>query len=219
MVDVWNSYAQTAPDGTIMRGMAGRIHFYDNHKGDQTVKVDGDLTVYVFDGNETDPAHTKPIKVFQFKAKTLDQHYSHQKPFGHGYNFFLPIDEIGGVEKPLSILVRFDNDLDKMYVMTEQPVNIVLAGRRAEQPTNPTIREFLDSRSLFAEANRNIVTAHDASVIQQVTHLTETTAVEPEKPRNSTKTIPLNSGMTRRLHVATALDEGQRDVHRNTPIN
>ena len=202
MVDVWNSYAQAAPDGTIMRGMAGRVHFYDDHKEDRAVKVEGDLTVYVFDGNETDPAHTKPLKIFQFKADTLEKHYSHQKPFGHSYNFFLPMDEIGGVEKPLSIIVRFDNHLDKVFVMS-QPVNTILAGRRPEQPTEPT-REFWDSQALLANAHQNMTTANNSFVIQQVGYTTETTQVEPEKLRVST--IPLNNDMTRRLRFPSTLD-------------
>ena len=204
VVDVWQSYAQTMPDGTIMRGMAGRVHFYDNPKEEQAVKVDGDLTVYIFDGNETDPVHTKPLRVFQFKAEKLDQHYSHQKPIGHGYDFFLPMDEIGGVEQPLSIIVRFDNHLDEKFVMSSQPVNTVLAGRRVEQPTEPTIREFLDS-PLFAETNRSITTAQNASAIQQVAYITETPNAEPECPRISTTTIPLPSGMTQRLHSPVTL--------------
>ena len=205
MVDVWNSYAQTTPDGTIMRGKAGRVHFYDNHRGDRAVKVNGDVTVYVFDGNETDLAYTKPLKIFQFGADVLDKHHSHQQPFGHGYNFFLPMDEIGGIEKPLSIIVRFDNHQDDMFVMSSQPVNTILAGRRPEHPTEPAIREFLDSQSLLAETNRSITTAHNASVIQQVGYITETTVAEPARPRNST-IIPLNSDMTRRLHSTATLE-------------
>ena len=206
MVDLWNSYAQTAADGTIMRGMAGRVHFYDDHRENKAVKVDGDLTVYVFDGNETDPAHAKPLKVFQFKADTLEKYYSLQKPVGHGYNFFLPMDEVGGVEKPLSIIARFDNHLDEKFVMT-QPTNTVLAGRRQEQPTEPTIREFLDSQSLLAETNRSLTAAHNASTIQQVGYITETATSEPEKPRVTT--IPLSNGMTRRLHSASTQDVPQ----------
>jgi len=206
VVDVWQSYAQTVSDGTVMRGMAGRVHFYDSPKEDKTVKVDGDLTVYVFDGNATDPAHTKPLRIFQFKADSLDKHYSHQKPIGHGYDFFLPIDEIGGVEQPISIIVRFDNYLDDKFVMSQKPVNTVLAGHRAVQPTDPTIREFLESQSLLAEANRSITAAHNASAIQQVTYLTETPTVEPERPRISTTTIPLPSGMTQRLHYTVTPD-------------
>jgi len=198
MVDAWNSYAQTVPDGTVMRGMAGRVHFYDNHKEEQTVKVDGDLTVYVFDGNEIDPANTKPLKIFKFKADTLDKHYSHQQPIGHGYNFFLPMDEIGGEEQSLCLIVRFDNRLDGNFVMT-QPTNTILVGRKPERSVEPTIREFLDSQSLLAENNRHIIVGQNASAIQQVAHITETTLAEPERSR--VETIPLNSSLTRMLHT------------------
>jgi len=196
VVDMWESYAQTTGDGKVMRGMAGRVHFYDNHQGNRAVKVDGNLTVYVFDGNETDPTRTKPFKVFQFKAETLNKHYSYQKPLGHGYNFFLPIDEIGGEEKSLCIMARFDDRLEEdTFVMTPS-VSTTLAGRKPQQPVEPTIREFLESRSLLAEVNQSITAQYD-SAIQQVGYVIETKSVEPEKSRVST--IPLNSDMTRRL--------------------
>ena len=204
VVDAWNSYAQATPDGKIMRGMAGRVHFYGNQKEDQAVKVDGDLTVYVFDGKDTDPTHTMPLKIFQFKAETLAQHYSQQKPFGHGYDFFLPMDEIGGDEQSLSIVVRFDNRLDDMFVLT-QPTNTTLAGRKPQHPVEPTIREFLDSRSLLAETNRSIVAEHDASVIQQASYIAE--KQEAEQERSKVSTIPLTGDMTRRLYSTTMAKE------------
>jgi len=199
IVDVWNSYAQTTTEGKTMRGMAGRVHFYDDPRKGRAVKVEGDLTVYVFDDNETDPARTKPLKVFQFKAETLAQHYSHQKPLGHGYNFFLPIDEIGGEEKPLCIMVRFDDKLNDTKLddmpLIAQPINTILAGRKPQTPTEPTIREFLESRSLVAEANRTLTAQHDSS-IQQAGYIKENTDAG-KKSRVST--IPLNNDMTRRL--------------------
>jgi len=224
IVDVWSSYAQTTPEGKIIRGMAGRIHFYDTQSKGQPVKVDGDLIVFVFDGNDSDPDHTKPIKIFQFDADTLDQHYSHQKPLGHGYNFFLPIDELGGEEKSLSIIARFDNSLTEGRVMG-QPINTLLAGRRPPTPTDPTIREFLESRSLLAEAHRN-ATAHYAPAIQQAAYITaaEVDAMDkvdkvdkvaemdkvPEPPRPAVNprvtTIPLNNNITRRI-VEVAVEE------------
>jgi len=196
IVDVWNTCAQTSADGKIIRGMAGRIHFYDNSRKSQSVKVDGDLTVYVFDGNETDPAHTMPLKVFQFKADTLDQYYSRQKPLGHSYNFFLPMDEIGGEEKSLCLMVRFDNKLDDSFI-PPKPTNIMLAGRKPQTPTEPSTREFLESRSILAEANQSITTAFDSSAVQQVAYITEKQNNEPAN--SNVSTIPLNSSMTRRL--------------------
>ena len=198
IVDVWNSYAQVTPDGKTMRGMAGRIHFYNHQKKSQAVKVDGDVRVFVFDGRETDPAHAKPLQEFLFKADTLEQHYSHQKPLGHGYNFFLPMDEIGGEEKPLCVMVRFDDHLNEMLVMA-QPVNTILAGRKPQTPSDPSIREFLESRSILAEANQSI-SSHFDSAVQQVGHVVEKQEPVPEKSKVST--IHLNNNMTRRLTEA-----------------
>ena len=195
IVDAWNSYAQTTPEGTIIRGMAGRVHFYDQQKKGQAVKVDGDLTVFVFDGSETGPLHAKPIKVFQFKADTLEQHYSHQKPLGHGYNFFLPMDEIGGDEQSLCIITRFDNNLDDMLLLA-QPVNAILPGRKPQLPTEPTILEFLDSRPLLADVTHSTAAQHD-STIQQAGYVTETAGSQPEQSR--VISIPVNNDMSRRL--------------------
>ena len=196
IVDVWNSYAQTTPDGKTMRGMAGRVHFYDEQKKSRAVKVDGDMTVYIFDGNESDPAHAKPLHVYHFKAETLNKHYANEKPFGHGYNFFLPIDEIGGEEKSLCIMVRFDDKLNGMFEIGT-PINTVLAGRKPTPPVEPAIREYLESHSVLADADKSITTPHDTSVIQQVAHVSVKNIGEGEKSRVST--IPLNSDMTRRL--------------------
>jgi len=205
IIDVWNSCAQVSPDGKTIRGMAGRIHFYDHQKKSQTIKVDGDLSIYVFDSKETDPAYSKPLQVFRFQADSLKDHYSYQKPLGHGYNFFLPMDEIGGEEKPLCIMVRFDDRLNEMLVMA-QPVNTILAGRKPQVPTTPAIREFLESPSYLAGANQSI-TAHYDSAIQQVGYVTEQQNGVPEKSKVST--IPLNNDMTRRLSEATP-DQSRR---------
>jgi hypothetical protein len=210
IVDVWNSYAQTTSEGKVMRGMAGRVHFYGDQKDNQAIKVDGDLTVFVFNGNETDPAHTKPLKVFQFKAETLDKYYSHQKPMGHGYDLFLPIDEIGGEEQSLCIMTRFDDRLQNTYVMTPQSVNTILAGRKPQPPpTEPTIREFLESRSLLAEANQSITASND-SAIQQVAYTSEKEGIESGKSKVST--IPLSGDMTRRLMEAKGNGDRENSI-------
>jgi hypothetical protein len=196
IVDVWNSYAQTTPDGKVMRGIAGRIHFYGDQKPTRSVKVDGNLSVFVFDGNETDPAHTKPLKVFQFQADTLNKHYAFKKPLGHGYDFFLPLDEIGGEEKPLCVMARFDDQLENRLVMAA-PVNTVLAGSKPQNVhVEPTVREFLESHSLLADANQHMVEQY-TEPIQQAGYVSEKKSVEPES--HNISTIPLNNGMTRRL--------------------
>ena len=189
MIDTWRSCDHIAEDGTIIRGMAGRVLFYDDNKQTMPIKVDGDVTVFVFDAHEQEPEHAKPMKVFRFRADTLEQYYSHQKPLGHGYDFFLPMDVLGQDEKPLHIITRFDNSLDGMFLVA-RPVNSMLAGRI---PTEHIPVEYWQ-------------TAGQHSTIQQVSHFSEQQADGDPKPNSvqhtenrRVSTIPLNSSMIRRL--------------------
>jgi hypothetical protein len=206
MADVWSSYTQAAPDGKVIRGVAGRIRFYDDSKKKQSVKVDGDLTVFVFDGNELDPAHAKPLKVYQFKADTLKEHYSYKKPLGHGYDFFLPFDEIGGEEKNLCVMTRFDDRIDKMLVMA-QPVNTVLRGTKPEPaPTVPSVQEFLASKAILIQANQEAVHSVAPGEIQQANYVSE--KPREKKEERNVSTITLNDDMARRLMQAPSKSDG-----------
>ncbi|MDR2440580.1 MAG: hypothetical protein LBE12_14555 [Planctomycetaceae bacterium] len=196
MVDVWNTYAQTTPEGKILRGIAGRIHFYNDHKKKQAVKIDGDLTVFIFNGNEKDPAHAKPLKIYQFKSETLDKHYSFKKPLGHGYDFFLPFDEIGGEEKNLCVMTRFDDRLEHVLVLSH-PVVTVLKGTKREPPAaENAVQEFLANNSILMKANRELAEQTIPSNIKQVGFEQEQPAEKIERP---VSTIILNDSMTRRL--------------------
>jgi hypothetical protein len=74
-----------------------------------------------------------------------------------------------------------------------------LAGRKPQTPSDPSIREFLESRSILAEANQSISSHFDSS-IQQVGHVVE--KQEPAAKKSKVSTIPLNGDMTRRLTEA-----------------
>ncbi|MDR0610880.1 MAG: hypothetical protein LBG58_12270 [Planctomycetaceae bacterium] len=208
MVDVWNTYAQTTPEGKIVRGIAGRIHFYNDYKKKQSVKVDGDLTVFIFDGNEKNPAHAKPLKVYQFRSETLNKHYAFKKPLGHGYDFFLPFDEIGGEEKNLCVMTRFDDRLEKALVLS-QPVTTVLKGTKRELPAaENAVQEFLANNSVLMKTNRELAEQASPSNIKQVgfeheqsEKRSEKQAEKPseEKTERPISTIILNDSMTRRL--------------------
>jgi hypothetical protein len=204
MVDVWNTYAQTTPEGKVFRGIAGRIHFYNDYKKKQAVKVDGNLTVFIFDGNEKNPAHAKPLKVYQFRSETLNKHYAFKKPLGHGYDFFLPFDEIGGEEKNLCVMTRFDDRLEQALVLSH-PVVTVLKGTKHEVPAaENAVQEFLANNSILMKANRELAEQAIPSNIRQVGFEHEQSGVKteqqtPEKPERPVSTIVLNDSMTRRL--------------------
>lgn len=201
-VDVWNNYAQSTSDGKVMRGIAGRIHFYADSEKKRAVKVDGNVTVFVFDADEKDPARSKPLRVYQFKADSLPKHYAFKKPLGHGYDFFLPYDELGGEELRLCVMTRFDDRLEDNFVLS-QPVNTILQGTKPE-PTlpNESVREYLASKSIMSETNRKMaeqVVPSEMNPIQQVGYenVGQTMTTIPET--RSVTTITLNDSMSRRL--------------------
>jgi hypothetical protein len=73
----------------------------------KTIKVDGKLTVYVFDAVEQDTGLAIPEKKFVFPAEHWPDHYSHSK-LGHSYSIWLPWDEVGGPKRDLVLICRFE---------------------------------------------------------------------------------------------------------------
>ncbi|MDR0871007.1 MAG: hypothetical protein LBN39_09465 [Planctomycetaceae bacterium] len=195
MVGVWSSYAQTMPEGKAVRGVAGRVHFYTDSNKKKPVKVDGNVNVFVFDAEEKDPAHSKPLRVYQFNADTLEKHYSFKKPIGHGYDFFLPFDELGGEEKKLCIMTRFDDGLDDNLVVT-QPINTILQGTKREMPESP-MQQFLTEYNVLKRANEELAAKAADKPIQQVNYENEKN--ERKGPERKTETIQLNADLTKQL--------------------
>lgn len=202
MVDVWRTYAQTTPEGQPMRGIAGRVHFYDEGHKKKSIKVDGDVTIFVFDAEEKDPAHAKPLKVFKFPANTLKVHYSHKKPLGHGYDFFLPIDEIDGEEKNLCVMTRFDDALEGGLVLAP-PINTKLHGSKRNTTPETSFQQFLANNSALGKMEEGPI---DPTDIRQVSFNDRTGASSnaSEPALRTVATIRLNEGMTRRLSQQSA---------------
>ncbi len=205
MVDVWKNYAETSSDGTSMRGVGGRIHFYDASDSKKSIKVDGELTVFVFDGGEKDPTRAKPLRQYKFPADTLESHYSFKKPLGHGYDFFLPFDELGGEEKNLCIMTRFDDRLENALVMA-RPMNTILPGTKPASGPENQLQEFLADNNILKAANEKLsieAGVPNGDEIRQVAF--EQAKVEPHD-RNQDRavtTIALNDNLTRKLAHAT----------------
>jgi hypothetical protein len=112
---------QTANPG--MRGLGGRFHFF-GEDDKQAVRVDGALTIYAFDARGGAGAH-KPEKKFVFLPDQLDEHRS-DSTLGASYSFWLPWDEVGGPQRTLSLIARFESNDGKIVIST--PTKVVLPG-------------------------------------------------------------------------------------------
>ncbi|MCX7425923.1 MAG: hypothetical protein NTW96_09940 [Planctomycetia bacterium] len=106
MVCMWTDAMRHKLGEPSDRGFGGRIMFYAKSEKDP-VLVDGTLSVYVFQDNGEDPKNTVPEKKFVFLAEQLPLHHS-KSDLGHSYSFYLPWDKVGGPERQLNLIVRFE---------------------------------------------------------------------------------------------------------------
>ena len=105
VVATWTDTVLYQPNQTPMRGFGGRLLFYDGDKS-EPIKVEGTLTVYAFDETNRDINDAKPDRKYIFTKDQLLTHYSKSK-LGHSYSVWIPWDEVGGMQKDISMIVRF----------------------------------------------------------------------------------------------------------------
>jgi hypothetical protein len=96
--------------------------------------VDGTLTVFAFDARSDNPAQASPERKFIFRQEDLSKHYSESK-LGHSYSFWLPWDEVGGEERQITLVSRFESAGGKAVMST--PSRQILPGTKtdAKKPT------------------------------------------------------------------------------------
>jgi hypothetical protein len=106
VVAIWADTVLYQPGEQPIRGFGGRLMFSEAKK-EKPVKVDGALIVYAFEEDGRDPNNTKPDRKFVFTPDQLPAHYS-KSQIGHSYSVWLPWDEVGGPQKEISLVVRFE---------------------------------------------------------------------------------------------------------------
>ncbi len=106
MMVIWSDTVLHQPQKPGIRGFGGRVYFY---RGDEPkpVTVDGGLVVYAFDGDDVSYDATRPEKKYVFTADQFSEHMSHTD-MGPSYSVWLPWDEIGGPNRRLSLIARFE---------------------------------------------------------------------------------------------------------------
>jgi hypothetical protein len=105
MVDMWTDALLHQPGMPAVRGFGGRILFYA--EDENPVAVEGTFTVFAFDETDGEPSYSTPTKEFVFLPKHLSEHYS-KSELGHSYSFWLPWDEVGGLQRKVCLIARFE---------------------------------------------------------------------------------------------------------------
>jgi hypothetical protein len=106
IVDVWSDGVLSEPGMTPIRGFGGRIMFYGS-QDKKPMMVDGTFTVFAFDEADRDTGYTVPEKKFVYLPEQLPKYYS-KSELGHSYSFWLPWDEVGGPERRITLVAKFE---------------------------------------------------------------------------------------------------------------
>jgi hypothetical protein len=106
MAVFWTDTVLNQPPFPGVRGFGGRVLFFVSDS-DKPVKVDGSLTVFAYDDSDQDMTQTVPDRKFIFTAEQLPRHYSKSK-LGHSYSFWIPWDAVGGPQRTISLVCRFE---------------------------------------------------------------------------------------------------------------
>lgn len=130
ILPIWTDTVLHQPGKPGVRGFGGRVYFYVEGKPDP-VPVDGQLVVYAFDGNTSDPNLVAPLRKYVITPDQLKQHHS-DSTLGHSYSVWVPWDRVGGEGRTLSLVVRFDGRSGGTAL--SKPARMLLPGIDTEMP-------------------------------------------------------------------------------------
>ena len=127
VVAYWSDTVLTQTGRPAIRGFGGRLMFYEG-KNEDPIKVEGTLVVYAFDDTNREANNARPDRKYVFTPEQVPLHYSKSK-VGHSYSVWLPWDEVGGLQKEITLIVRFESK-DAPVVLSD-PCRQLLPGRVA----------------------------------------------------------------------------------------
>jgi len=151
-------------------GFGGRLMFYG--RGEDPVKVEGELTVFAYDDTHDGKHAEVPAKKYVFRAEDLEKHYS-TSTLGHSYSFWIPWDRVGGPSRQISLIARFKSDKGGGVVMSEMTKHFL-----------PGTLDPSAGRANVAAKSWNTNTAnhsghnHGAAGVQHASHQ----AIQPQQP-------------------------------------
>lgn len=182
MVNTWIDAVHHQPGRPPIRGFGGRVFFYGKDE-DKSVEVDGRIVVYAFDETGRDASHAVPDRKYVFPAEQVAELCS-ESSVGPAYSVWIPWDEVGGQQKRISLLARFEPTEGPVIVGTQ--ITTVLPG------TEPAAQESTEGNRTEPAVD---VSAPGAGADQSVqpASFTQAGVTGEIVPRMTTTTIPLST--------------------------
>lgn len=127
---IWTDAVHHKQGEPAQRGFGGRVVFYDDNEKDP-IEVEGTLTVYAF-ADEDGSQSKQPERKFIFEAEQLKKHYS-RCSLGHSYSVWLPWDTVGGPNRQISLITRFEGSQGGTVI--SEPARKLLPGVEMQKLT------------------------------------------------------------------------------------
>jgi hypothetical protein len=125
IVCMWEPSEGRDPQGAPCRGFAGQILFLGN-RGGTPVKVDGDVSVYVFDDLGAEEEQATPIHQFNFDAGAWNRHLQ-KGSLGPAYYCFIPYTRPGNTAANCTLRLKFTPKEGQM--LTSDASHIAMRGK------------------------------------------------------------------------------------------
>ncbi len=154
MLPIWTDTVLHQPNQPGLRGFGGRLFFY-REGNPEPIEVEGGLAVYVFDADKLSPQQPNPEKKFVFTAEQFASHMS-QSSMGPSYSVWLPWDEVGGPNRKLSLVARFEGS-NGGTVISEPTIKLLPGVGSASTESNNLAN---DSKGFNRHRTSSLLTTH-----------------------------------------------------------
>lgn len=115
------------------RGFGGRLLFFDQGS-EESVRVAGQLVIYAFDETDRAAHDTQPTRRYIYPPEQFARLESPSK-LGPSYSVWVPWDDVGGQQKHISLIARFE-PVEGPLIVGEQTRHF-LPGAMAATPESP----------------------------------------------------------------------------------
>ena len=197
LVSTWQDTTLNTPGKSSQRGFGGRLLFFKDDSQD-AIRVDGQLVVYAYDDSGRQAHETQPTRRYVFPPEQFVRHESESK-VGPSYSVWLPWDEVGGQQKNISLIARFEPKKGPL-VVGEQTKHLLPGTRMlAAGKTAPAVQPIADIQLAQFTQESKISVAKPQSEVTSIALARKNWEQRLASPQQQRKSLPTEAAAGRDL--------------------
>lgn len=204
VVCLWEPGEGLGLDGQPARGFAGQMLFFTAGNPDP-VRVDGDVSIFVFDNLGTVEEQAKPIHQFDFSSEAWNT-YLRDTNVGAAYQLFIPYTRKGGYSADCVLRVRVtpENGLPVYSKMS----TIHLSGLRRPDESTPSRNAQVDSSAAEQPDSDRQPALEDLAMPIDMTDITnqQPASLSLQRPAPTANTANLDAAIAALLRESVGTD-------------